>query len=91
MADTVTVSSSEFQNRAGQYLERGAGTVVITRFNRPTRVLVDYDEFHQLQKLAKHRPTRRAFGASEMGAEIAAALETADYRHIDPELDKLMD
>ena len=91
MAGTLTISSSEFQTRAGQYLERGAGTVVVTRYHRPVRVLVDYEEFEQLKELARHRPTRRAFRAEDMGDEIAAALEAADYSHIDPELNKLME
>ena len=91
MANILSISSSEFQNHAGLYLERGSGTVVITRYNRPARVLVDYEEFEQLKELARHRPTRQAFKAEEMGAEIAAALEAADYSHIDPKLNTLME
>lgn len=90
MAGTLTVSSSEFQNRAGLYLERGS-TVVVTRYNRPLKVVVDYDEYQRLKELARHRPTRRAFRAEDMGVEIAAALEAADFSHIDPALNKLME
>lgn len=90
MADTQTISSSEFQTRTGQYLERGS-RVVVTRYNRPLKVIVDYDEFEHLQELARHRPTRMAFKAEEMGAAIAEALAAADFSHIDPELNKLME
>lgn len=90
MVDTLTVSSSEFQTRAGRYLERGT-RVVVTRYNRPLKVVVDYDEYEQLKELARHRPTRVAFKAEEMGAEIVEALAVADFSHIDPELNRLME
>ena len=90
MADTQTISSTEFQTRAGQYLERGS-RVIVTRYNRPLKVLVDYDEFEHLKDLARHRPTRVAFRAEEMGSEIAEALAAADFSHIDPDLNTLME
>jgi len=86
-----TVSASEFKNRAGRYIEQAAsGAVVITRYDRPSRVLVDYEEYSRLQELARSRPTRQALAAEEMGADLIEALETAEYDHIDPELNKLM-
>ena len=90
MTNTLTVTSSEFQTRAGRYLERGS-TVVVTRYNRPAKVVMDFDEFQRLTDLARHRPTRAAFRAEDMGDEIAAALGAADFSHIDPALRKLME
>jgi prevent-host-death family protein len=91
MAQTLTVTSSEFQNRAGQYLERGSGTVVVTRYKRPLRVVIDYDEYERLQALAMGRPTREAMRVEDLPDDVVSALESADFSHIDPELNKLME
>jgi prevent-host-death family protein len=91
MEDALTVTSSEFQTRAGQYLERGSGTYVVTRYNRPQKVVIDYEEFERLKKLAYSRPTREAMKVEDLPADAIEALRTADYSHIDPELNKLME
>lgn len=86
-----TVSSSEFQTRAGLYLDQAAtGPMVITKYGRPSRVLVDFDEYSRLQALAKSRPTRRAIRVEDLEPELVDAIAAADYSHIDPDLDKLM-
>lgn len=90
MVDTLTVSSSEFQTRAGLYLERGS-TVVITRYNRPSKVVLDYAEFERLKELARTRPTREAIRVEDLPADAVEALLDADFSHIDPELNKLME
>lgn len=92
MANTLErVSSTEFQTRAGLYLDRAAaGAVVITKFRRPSRVLMDFDEYNRLRDLAAARPTRQAMRAEEMGPDLAEAVAGASYSYIDPELDKLM-
>ncbi len=87
-----SVTSTEFQTRAGLYLERAAvGPVIITKYDRPSRVVLDFEEYNRLQALAKARPTRRAVKAAELAPEEIEAIETADYSHIDPELGQLMD
>lgn len=87
-----TVTSTEFQTRAGQYLDQaGSAPVIITKHRRPVRVLVAFEEFERLQELAKDRSTREARRVEDLGADIVEALEAADYSHIDPELNKLMD
>jgi prevent-host-death family protein len=87
-----TVSSTEFQNRAGLYLDRaGQGPVVITKYHRPSRVLIDFEEYEGLRARAKARPTRRALRPEDLPPEALRALEAADFSHLDPELDKLMD
>jgi prevent-host-death family protein len=91
MAETITISSTEFQNRAGQYLERGSGTVVVTRYNRPLKVIVDYEVFERLKALAKHRPTRKAMRVEDLPEDAVEALRSADFSHIDPELNNLME
>jgi prevent-host-death family protein len=85
------VTSTEFQTRAGLYFDRAATeAVVITKYNRPSRVLLDYEEYSRLQALAMARPTRRAARVSELESSLVDAIEGADYGHIDPELDKLL-
>ncbi|KPA99932.1 type II toxin-antitoxin system Phd/YefM family antitoxin [Ahrensia marina] len=45
-----TVTSTEFRARAGQYLDDAAkAPVVITKHNRPSRVLIDIDEYEALK------------------------------------------
>jgi prevent-host-death family protein len=90
MADTLTVTSSEFQTRAGQYLERGS-KVVVTRYDRPLKVVIDYQEFERLKELATRRPTREAARVEDPPGDAIEALRAADFSHIDPELDKLME
>ncbi|MES2000851.1 MAG: type II toxin-antitoxin system prevent-host-death family antitoxin [Pseudomonadota bacterium] len=90
MTDIRTVSSSEFQTRAGQYLERGS-TVVVTRYNRPLKVVIDYAEFEHLKELATHRPTREAMRVEDLPEDAVEALRAADFSHIDPGLNKLME
>jgi prevent-host-death family protein len=85
------ISSTEFQTRAGLYFDRAATEpVVITKYRRPSRVLLDYDEYSRLQALARARPTRRAARVEDLEPDLVEAIEAADYSQIDPELDKLM-
>ena len=84
----TTVPSTEFQNRAGLYMDEAAkAPVFITRHRRPVRVLIDIDEYERL----KACDTRRAYYAHEVPDEWLAALDKADFSHIDPNLDKLLD
>ena len=40
--ETRYVTSTDFQNRAGQYLDESAkAPIFITRYDRPVRVLID--------------------------------------------------
>lgn len=46
-----TVTATEFRARAGQYLDEAAkAPVVITKHNRPARILLDIEEYERLQK-----------------------------------------
>ncbi len=91
-AAATTVSSTDFQNSAGRYLDQAASEpVVITKYRRPARVLMAFEEYQRLQALAKARPTRKAFKTADLPEAVAHAVEAADYAHIDPELDKLID
>ena len=86
-----TVTATEFQTRAGLYFDRAAsGPVVITRHSRPSRVLVDFDEYQRLRKLASERPTREAARVEDLDDEVMASLRAADFSHLDPALNKLM-
>jgi prevent-host-death family protein len=88
MTDVTIVASTEFQNRAGLYMERSAKTpVFITKHNRPVRVLLDIDEYERL----KARDTRKVYYAHELPDDMIEALENATFDHLDPSLDHLMD
>lgn len=91
-AKEKTVSSTEFQNRAGLYLDKaGQGPVVITKYRRPSRVLIDFEVYEGLRARAKARPTRQALKSRDLPPETVRTIEAADFSHIDPELDRLMD
>jgi len=70
----LTIASTEFQNRAGAYIERSAKEpVFITKHNRPVRVLLDIDEYRKLRK-----NYREALSVSELGAEDLQAILNAE-------------
>jgi prevent-host-death family protein len=82
-----SVASTEFQNRAGLYIERAAKSpVFITKHSRPVRVLLDIEEYERM----KARDTRQAFYTHELPDEWVVALETSAFDHLDPKLDELM-
>ncbi|HAN48297.1 MAG TPA: prevent-host-death protein [Nitrospira sp.] len=88
MPDQTIVASTEFQTRAGLYIERAAkNPVFITKHSRPVRVLLDIEEYNRL----KARDTRKAYYAHELPDEVVEALKNSDLSHIDPKLDLLMD
>ena len=84
----ISVSSTEFQTRAGLYIERsGKAPVIITKHNRPARVLIDIEEYERL----KARDTRRAYAVEDLPDQWVEALEAAEYGEADPQLDALME
>jgi prevent-host-death family protein len=84
----LTVASTEFQNRAGLYIEKAAkDPVFITRHRRPVRVLIDIEEYERMRA----RDRRQALAAHELPEDLVGALENVDLSHIDPALDRLMD
>lgn len=88
MASVTTVASTEFQNRAGLYIEQAAKSpVFITKHSRTVRVLMDIEEYERL----KARDTRQAYFAHELPDEVIEAVQQANVSHIDPKLDALMD
>jgi prevent-host-death family protein len=88
MTGSTTIASTEFQNRAGLYIERAAkAPVFITKHSRPVRVLIDIDEYERL----KACDTCKAYYAHELPDDVVKALKASDDSHIDPKLDLLMD
>lgn len=85
--DIGNVTSTEFQQQAGLYIEKaGKSPVFITRYNRPVRVLIDIDEYTRL----KQYDTRQAYYAQELPETMVAALEkgyqgkaTPDSEHVE--------
>ena len=74
------VTSTEFQNRAGQYLDESArAPVVVTRHGRPSRVLLDIEEYERL----KRGNVAQAIMPEDLTDEEITALEASemDPRH----------
>ena len=88
MAQERSVTSTDFQNRAGLYLDQaGKAPVFITKHRRPARVLMDIDEYMRLKQL----DTRQTLYAEELSDGDLELIKAADYGPRDPHLDKLMD
>lgn len=86
---TTTVNSTEFQHRAGKYIEISAkGPVYITKYNHPVRVLIDVDEY---ERLKANDDTRKALYLHELDDEIKAELRKGYKGPSRPELDHLME
>ena len=70
-----TVTSTEFRARAGQYLDEAAkAPVIITKHNRPARVLIDIEEYERLRKRSE-REARLAAIAREDHARFGPLYE----------------
>ncbi|MFT5112340.1 MAG: prevent-host-death family protein [Parasphingorhabdus sp.] len=84
---SISVTSTEFQTRAGQYLDKaGKQPVFITKHDRPVRVLIDVDEYERL----KLHDTREALHPHELDDEFKSELEKGFQGRSTPELDHLM-
>ena len=82
-----SVTSTEFRNRAGLYLDQAAkAPVIITKHNRPSRVLIDIEEYERM----KQYDTRKAFYPHELSKELKARLEEGYQGEATPELDHLL-
>lgn len=83
-----TITATEFKNRAGQYIdEAGRGPVVITRHDRPARVLLDVEEYRRLKRLDDRQVLRAEEVGEEDLAEIARGSMPSGFDHLDAELD----
>lgn len=84
----ISISATDFKNKAGQYIDQAAKTpVYITRYSRPVRVLVDIDEYERL----KRYDSREALYPHELSAELKVELQKGDLGDRNPELDHLME
>lgn len=87
----IKVASTEFQNRAGRYLDQAAKEpVFITRHSRTVRVLLDIDEYERL----KANDARKAFRIEDLpdeAVEAILALGPDDFAHLrdEPELERI--
>ena len=86
MAELI-IASTEFQNRAGHYIDAAARRpVFITKHRRPVRVLLDIEEYERL----KARDTRQYVTPTQLTEAELTALET-DHGPRNAHLDPLMD
>ncbi|WP_439634750.1 type II toxin-antitoxin system prevent-host-death family antitoxin [Glycocaulis sp.] len=83
----ISVTATEFQTRAGLYIEQAAkAPVFITKHRRTARVLIDIDEYERL----KARDTRQNHLTHALPDQWADALAGAQYGDADPELEALL-
>lgn len=83
----ISVTATEFQTRAGLYIEQSAKSpVFITKHRRTARVLIDIDEYERL----KARDTRQNFDTAALPEKWAEALGNANYGDADPALEALV-
>ena len=81
-----SVSATEFQTRAGLYIEQsGKAPVFITRHHRLARVLIDIAEYERL----KARDTRQSHRTETLPDVWTDALAAAEYGPTDPALEAL--
>lgn len=86
--DIKSISASDFQNRAGYFLDQAAkAPIYITRYNRPVRVLVDVEEYERL----KRYDTRESLYPYELSQEMKEELDKGYQGRTTPELDHLME
>lgn len=84
---TKEVSSTYFQNHAGQYLEESAKRpVFITRYNHPVRVLLDIEEYERLKSF----DTRKAFYPHELSENQKSLFDNGYQGEETPELEHLV-
>lgn len=82
-----TVGSTELQDRVGRHIDdAGRDPDVITRHNRPVRVLLHIDEHERL----KSYDTRKALYPHELPENLKAELEQDYQGEATPELDRLI-
>lgn len=83
-----SVTSTEFRSRAGQYLDEAAkAPVIITKHSRPSRVLLDIEEYERM----KRYDTRKAFYPHELDDDAKALLDEGYQGRDTPDLDHLLD
>lgn len=83
----ISVTATEFQTRAGLYIEQSAKSpVFITKHRRTARVLIDIEEYERL----KARDTRQSHLTEALPDEWTEALAASDYGTPDPSLESLM-
>lgn len=81
------VSSTDFQNKAGQYIDAAAKQpIFITKRSRTIRVLLDIEEYERL----KQYDTRKTLYPHELGDDMVAELEKGYQGKETPELDHLL-
>lgn len=88
--DQKRITSTEFQNHAGQYIdEAGREPVFITRYDRPVRVLIDIQEYERLKSF----DTREYYDlrTDKLPDDLLAELEKGYQGKEDTELDRLME
>ena len=81
------VTATDFRNHAGVYLdEAGKTPIIITKHNRPSRVLLDIAEYERL----KRYDTRRALDPRDLDEDLKAALREGYQGEATPDLDHLL-
>lgn len=84
----MIATATEFQRRFGEFWEQSAkGPVHITKHNRPSRVLIDEEEYRRLKRL----DDREALFVEELSKADVKALKRAKAHRRHADLDALME
>jgi prevent-host-death family protein len=72
-------TSHEVAKSFGQYQDRALADqpVAVTRYGRPTVVILSYAEYLRLRGEAPERPRREVFRAADMPDDLVEAIERA--------------
>ena len=80
--ERTEVTSTDFQNAAGAYLEKSAkAPVFITKHRRPARVLMDIDEYERLKSLDKKQFIRAEDVSDEQMARMMDFSDLPEESH----------
>lgn len=80
LSNMVRVSASEFKRRSGEYLEKALKEeVVVSKRNRPTAVVVDYETYETLKKRVEDLEDRL------WGLMAEIVYEKGRFEEVDPE------
>lgn len=66
------ITSSEFRQQAGRYLDEAAkAPIIITRHSRPSRVLIDFEEYERFRQY----DTRETLHPEDLTGDLKEALD----------------
>ncbi len=88
---SVEITASMLRAHMGEYMEISAKQpVIITKHNRPTRALIDFEDLEEYERLKAHKEMQ-TYRAEDLPDDIKAEFEQGYQGEPTPHLDHLMD